>query len=124
MNAFQTSGAAEFLHGLRQGPFTGGQDYREGEAFYVPEPIADSTFLGRESDRFKARLISGRLEANALDHILTNHVTVVAGTRSDAVYDADGRLVDPYQQHQLYQERLARRKTASDHLLNAIVLRV
>ncbi|MEI7479854.1 MAG: hypothetical protein WCK25_06030, partial [Actinomycetes bacterium] len=124
LNAFETSDGATFIHELRQGPFAEGKDYREGEAFYVPESIVDSTFLGREHDRFKARLIGGRLQANALDHIWAKNVTVIAGTRSAAVYDADGRLVDPYTHPHIHQEGLMLRKTASDHFLNAIVFRV
>lgn len=124
LNAFETSGAAEFIHELRQGPFEGGQDYREGDAFYVPKPIANSTYIGKESDRFKALFIEGKLTSNSLDHILTNHVKVVVGTRNDAVYDVDGRLVDHYTQPKIYQERLAGRRTASDHFMNVIVFRV
>jgi len=123
LNAFETSGAAQFIEELRQGPFAGGQDYREGEAFYVSEPIADSTFIGREFDRFKANFINGKLEPNALDHILTNYVKVVAGTRSDVVYDEDGNLIDPYKRQNAYLNRLAMRKTASDHFLNAVIFR-
>jgi len=124
LNAFETSGAAEFIHELRQGPFAGGQDYREGENFYVPSSITDTTFLGRERDRYRAEILpDGKFTANALDHILTKHVEVIAGTRSAAVYDESGMLVDPYRQPKLHQQLLIQRKTASDHLLNAVVFR-
>jgi len=124
LNAFEALGAAQFIHELRQGPFARGQDYREGEAFYVPKSIAYTTYIGKEGARYKATLLAdGTLTANALDHIITNDLKVVTGTRSAVVYDSDGRLVDPYTQPQLYQERLAARRTASDHTLNAVVFR-
>lgn len=121
LNAFETSGAAQFIHELRQGPFAGGQDYREGEAFYVEKSIADTTFLGRKYDRFKAQFTDGVVEANALDHILAQGVKVVAGARDGVVYDGNGNLVDPHTQPQIYQDRLMQRKTASDHFLNAVI---
>ena len=34
-----------------------------------------------------------------------------------------GALVDPYEQPETYQTRLEKRKTASDHLLNAVIFR-
>lgn len=121
LNAFETSGAAPFIEELRGGPFAGGQDYREGAAFYVSKMIADTTFVGREHDRFKARLTNEVFEANALDHILTQRVKVAAGVRDAVVYDGNGKLVDPHLQPNLFQERLILRKTASDHLLNAVI---
>lgn len=123
LNAFETSGAAKFLAELREGPFAGGQDYREGEAFYSHEAIAVSTYLGRENDRFKANFAHGKLEANALDHILTKNVSVVAGVRDAAVFDEEGNLLDAHTQQEAYLRRLALRKTASDHFMNAVVFR-
>lgn len=123
LNAFEQSGAAEFIGELRQGPFAGSTDYREGFAFYVHPSIRDTTYLGRESDGFKAKFVVGKLERNALDHLLAKNVQVVAGTRSAVVYDEKGTLVNPYTQGSLYKERLEKRRCASDHFLNAVVIR-
>lgn len=126
LNAFEgvadgvTSGA-KFIEELRSGPFEGTVDYREGDKFYVHKTIANSTFIGTETNTGNHKFSNGVLEANALDHILTKNGRVVAGTRSAVVYDAQGVLVDPYIQPELYMSRLLERRTASDHFLNVVI---
>ncbi len=122
LNAFEgAAGGEKFIQEMREGPFAGGVDYREGDLFFVHKSIADSTYIGIEGIDSRYKFKEGILAPNALDHILTKNVKVVCGTRSAVVYDEEGKIVDPYLQAELYQERLERRKTASDHLLNAVI---
>lgn len=122
LNAFEgTAGGEKFIQEMREGPFAGGVDYREGDQFFVHKSIADSTYIGIEGVDSRYKFKDGILAPNALDHILTKNVKVICGTRSAVVYNEQGKIVDPYLQPELYQERLERRKTASDHLLNAVI---
>jgi hypothetical protein len=122
LNAFEgAAGGEKFIQEMREGPFAGGADYREGDQFFVHKSIADSTYIGMEGVDSRYKFNDGILAPNAFDHILTKNVTVICGTRSAVVYDEQGRIVDPYLQAELYQERLERRKTASDHFLNAVI---
>lgn len=122
LNAFNGPGQT-FIKELRGGLFEGGQDYREGCHFYVHKSIADATFLGLENAYCKAKFIDGKVESNDLDHIFTKNVEVIAGFRSAVVYDENGKLIDPYSEPVLYQDRLEKRRTASDHFLNAVIFR-
>lgn len=122
LNAFEgAAGGEKFIQEMREGPFAGGVDYREGDQFFVHKSIADSTYIGIEGVDSRYKFKDGILAPNALDHILTKNVKVICGTRSAVVYDEQGKIVDPYLQAELYQERLERRKTASDHFLNAVI---
>jgi endonuclease/exonuclease/phosphatase family metal-dependent hydrolase len=122
LNAFEgAAGGAKFIQEMREGPFAGGADYREGDQFFVHKSITDSTYIGIEGVDTRYKFKDGILAPNALDHILTKNVTVAAGTRSAVVYDEQGKLVDPYMQPEVYQKRLEKRKTASDHFLNVVI---
>lgn len=122
LNAFEgAAGGEKFIKEMREGPFAGGVDYREGEKFFVHKSIADSTYIGIEGVDTRYKFKGGILAPNSFDHILTKNVKVICGTRSAVVYDEQGKIVDPYLDSELYQKRLERRKTASDHFLNAVI---
>ncbi|MBS0655190.1 MAG: hypothetical protein JSR46_05395 [Verrucomicrobia bacterium] len=122
LNAFEgAAGGAKFIQEMREGPFAGGVDYREGDQFFVHRSIADSTYIGIEGVDSRYKFKGGVLAPNALDHILTKNAAVVAGTRSAVVYDEQGELVDPYMQPEVYQKRLKKTKTASNHFLNGVI---
>lgn len=125
LNAFEGNGGNEYIQDLKKhGPFISCKDYREGP-FYCPSPIAYSTFLGHVLDSFKALIEEKNgavvIEANALDHIFLKNLNIIFSTREAGVYDVKGNLVDPYTMSEQFNQRLAERKTASDHFLNAVL---
>lgn len=120
LNVFEQLGGGKYVSDLRE-RFSGCQDYRETD-FYAPNPIAWSTFIGRPGDEFASKIAKdGRMEPNALDHILLGSgIELKASTREAGVYNESGKLLDYYKEKEEYIDSLQKRFTFSDHFINVV----
>lgn len=124
-NVFEGSGGEDFYQQLKRSA----KDYRE-TTFYVEPAIKHSSFIGRGPGPFSSKMEmqeDGTLKLtppNALDQIFVQGMRLIAATRSAAVHDDDGKLLDPYQHKAHYYRQLQQWNTASDHLMNAVVFEV
>lgn len=123
LNAFEGSGGAQFLEGLRA-LLPGSRDFRETD-YYAPKPIAWSSFIGRHDDTYSAQVAKeGTVAPNALDHILVGSgIELCSASREAGVYDAEGTLLDYYKERGPYLESLQSRITFSDHFCNIVRFR-
>lgn len=121
LNAFEGSGATQYLSTLRE-LLPNSKDFRETD-YYAPYPIAWSTYIGRGDDSYAAEVGSdGKVEPSALDHVIVgNGIKLQAASKEALVYNEEGELLDYYSSKKReYIENLQKRITFSDHFFNIV----